>query len=376
VTLIDYLNRVHFAENILEDAVWAELDQRHGSVVCLLCDSENREAELGERMRAGVPRHMRIEEFRANGAVPTETDARSVAKFYHENSCTLLVAYGRGATINLAKAARLVISHNAPLGRFSQAEGGALRISNALPDLIAVPSLNGFSAGFNGFLSIQLDDGSMAEISSRHLVPSVTIGDPTVAASANTRDLTRAGINAVTICTEAIISPSYNPPANGIALDGLNRGLHFLRSRLPNPSGEERRELLAACMDAAMVQQTGLGLSHAITTSFCVVTRLRIDKGDLKRLLLPKILAGIADHTPTALVPLANALGVASPRNVIESFENAFQVGSMTAGLSELGVTSDQLAETAERAARHRALANSPGHISAAEILKILLAIY
>ena len=32
-----------------------------------------------------------------------------------------------------------------------------------------------------------------------------------------------SGVEAVTLCIEALLSPNYNPPANGIALDGLNR---------------------------------------------------------------------------------------------------------------------------------------------------------
>ena len=60
MTLINYLNRVHFAENVLEEALWAELDRRTGQTAFLLSTANGFDSDLGERLKAGLPKKMRI----------------------------------------------------------------------------------------------------------------------------------------------------------------------------------------------------------------------------------------------------------------------------------------------------------------------------
>ena len=225
MTLIDYLNRVHFAENILEEALWAELEQRQDDKFLILITGEDLQGELGERLKSGIPGQTRTVTFEASGLVPTEAEAHRAAVAFRDTNCDAILACGPGYVITLAKAMRLLVGHDAPLSRFSEAEGGALHITHALPELIAVPRLKGFVAGFNGLVSITLDDGKLIDIASRRIVPTVTIGDPTIAAGEPAAVLANASVEAVTLCTEALLSPNYNPPANGIAMDGLKRGL-------------------------------------------------------------------------------------------------------------------------------------------------------
>jgi len=376
VTLIDYLNRVHFAENILEEAVWAELDQRPDTVVCVLSDPQSSSGELGERIRAGIPRRVRVVDCPASGGVPTEAEARMVVDFYRRQNCRALLAYGRGNVINLAKVIRILAGHDAPLARFAESEGGALRLTGQMPDLIAVPAMQGFSAGFNGLLSVLLEDGNMIDIASRALVPTVTIGDPTVALQEPINVQVCAGVTAVTLCIEALLSPNFNPPANGIALDGLNRGLDSLKLVSNKSDVVRRRDMLAACMNAAMVQHKGLGPVHAMTSSICAVTQGRIDKGAVKRLLLPETLRFYMMSAPSSCDPLASAMGAKSATEAVESIVAVFAGFSLPEGLSDMDVMPEQVTDSVARAVRHRALANSPNRPEAYDIRNLLQSIY
>lgn len=376
MALIDYLNRVHFADNILEDALWAELDQRRATKLCLLSNDESHEGELGERILAGLPQGLRISEFRTSGTVPTEAEVQQVTAFYQNKDCDLILAYGRGYCINLAKAVRILVSHDRPLAKFADSLGGSIRLNRTLPDLIAVPALQGFSTGFNGLLSVFLNDGAMIDIASRSLLPTVTIGDPTIALQDPIEVQASAGISAVTLCVEALLSPNYNPPAHGIALDGLTRGLQALDSVSDTADLEICRELMAACMNAAMVQLKGLGLAHAITSSLCAASLLPLDKGAVKGLLLPEILRAYNRIDPTACLPLGKALGAARTNDLVDTIASAFAGFPFPSRLSEMGIAAEHIGECAERASRHRAMANSPCHLAAADILKILHSIY
>jgi 4-hydroxybutyrate dehydrogenase len=375
VTLIDYLNRVHFAENILEEALWAELEQRPDAKFLILSTAEDLGSELGERLKSGLPKQLQTVTCQISGGVPNEAEARLAARFFRQNHCDAILACGRGYVINLAKAVRLLIGRDAPLALFSEAEGGSAHIPRNLPDLIAVPRLQGFVAGFNGLLSITLSDGKMIDIASRNNVPTITIGDPTVAMQESASVQASACVEAVTLCIEALLSPNYNPPASGMAMDGLKRGLHAMASVSDHANLEARRELMAACMNAAMVQQKGLGLVHAITSSLCAASIIPLDKGAIKRLLLPEILEFYATQSVLARSSLMGAMGLTNPTDVIKSLRRVLGDLPLAESLSDLGVTEIQIKQSCERAAQHRALSNTPYHPAAGDIRRLLSSI-
>ena len=376
MTLIDYLNRVHFADGVLEEALWAELEQRRDQKFLILSTREDMDGDLGERIRSVMPKQFRHLACEVTGGVPSEAEAKFVAEQIRLTHCDALVAFGRGYVINLAKAVRLLVKHGEPLSHFSEMEGGGVRISRDLPELIAVPRLQGFVAGFNGLLSIVLDDGKMIDIASRNNVPTVTIGDPTIAAKEPASVQASAGVEALTLCIEALLSPKYNPPANGIAMDGLSRGLHALASVSDHTSLADRRELMAAAMNAAMLEQKGLGLAHAITSSLCAVTLGALDKGAIKRLLLPKIMTYYAERKVRPGSPLMEALGLTNPNDAVKTLRRVLGDLPLPDSLSDLEVSELQIFQCCERASQHRALSNVPYKPATEDIRNLLTSIY
>ena len=375
MTLINYLNRVHFAGNVLEEALWAELDRRADQTAFLLSTANGFDSELGERLRAGLPKKMRAVTCYVSGDIPNETEARQVAARFRDQGGGVLVAFGRGYVVNLAKAVRLLASHDTRLARFAETEGGAARITRPLPDLIAIPTLQGFVAGFSGLASIRLDDGALIDIASPSMAPTVTIGDPTVALTEPVSVQAGSGVEAITLCIEALLSPNYNPPANGIAMDGLSRGLHALSSLSGRADLSARRELMAACMNAALVPQKGLGLAHAITSGLCAESAAPLNKPAIKRLLLPRILEFHAGNGALARSPLMDAMGFTNPADTIKVISRTLRDLPLPATLSELGINADLVARASVRAARHRALSNSPRRPGLASIQSLLTAI-
>ncbi|MEP2532115.1 iron-containing alcohol dehydrogenase [Shimia sp.] len=376
MTLIDYLNRVHFADGILEEALWAELEQMKNSKFLVLATRETFAGDLGERIKNGLPKQFQSVTFEVSGGVPNEAEAQYATKLFRAEECDAILAFGRGYVINQAKAVRLLVTYGGPLFRFSEAEGGGVRISRNMPELIAIPCMQGFVAGFNGLLSVVLDDGRMIDIVSRNNVPTVTIGDPTIALSEAAAVQASAGVEAISLCIEALLSPKYNPPANGIAMDGLIRGLRAVTSVSENADLDPRRELMAAAMNSALVQQKGLGLAHAITSSLCSVVLGTLDKGAVKRLLLPKILNYYVSKNVLAGSPLLEALRLSNPRDAVKTVSRVLRDLPLPASLSEMGITEDHLAQCTERASMHRALSNTPHHPTTGDIREILTSIH
>ncbi len=381
MTLIEYGNRVHFADNILEEAIWAELDRRGRGGVCLITDQQHATSDLGERVRAAVPRRMPSTCLFARGGAPREAEARAIAARCAEFGCDALLAYGPGEIINLAKAVRLMLGEDVPLLRFAESEGGTTRIPGRMPELIALPTLRGFGAAFNGLLSILLDDGRMIDIASRELTPTVTIADTSVTAKASPATRASTAVMAITLCAEALLSPHYNPPASGFAFDGLRRVLRALPPVMARDDADARRELMASCMNAAMIGEKGLGTVHAIASALCTVAPPRsdshtLDKAATRRLLLPRIAAVHAEAAPQGCEGLAEALGVEGAGQLAGRLGEIFADLPLPQSLAALGLEAAQLELAAERAIRHRAFGNGPSRLDAASVAEILRAVF
>ncbi|MFX5510341.1 iron-containing alcohol dehydrogenase, partial [Acinetobacter baumannii] len=68
-----------------------------------------------------------------------------------------------------------------------------------------------------------LDDGRKVGIISPHLVPKLALCDPELTLGLPPLRTAATGMDAIAHCLETFMAPAFNPPADGIALDGLWR---------------------------------------------------------------------------------------------------------------------------------------------------------
>ncbi len=374
MTLINYLNRVHFADSVLEDALWGELDRRPASPILLLTDDDQSTPDLLERVQASIPRRNTVLLQQVTSQIPSEADVARLAEVYRSADCAAIVACGSGEIMTLAKVVRLAISQSRPLSDLSASEGGALRITGELPDMIAVPLIDGVIEGSSGTAKTDLNTGRRIDLSSDKLIPTVTICDPTLISEAHPEKLANACVVAATRCIEALISPNYNPPASGIALDGLVRAMKCLGGRADNKNGELGREAMAACINASLVQQKGCGLAYAIADTLERETNVPFDRGDLFRFLMPELLDCYSRLANPGLTNLNEPLGVTAGGSASETLKKRFSPA--LSGLHDLGFSTDALIAVAYKSARHRALRNAPQSASPELILTLLEAVY
>ena len=78
-----------------------------------------------------------------------------------------------------------------------------------------------------------VDDGSKLGFHSWHLVPKTAICDPELTLGLPPKLTAATGMDAIAHCMETFMSAAFNPPADGIALDGLERGWAPHRARHP-----------------------------------------------------------------------------------------------------------------------------------------------
>lgn len=377
MTLITYLTRIHFADGVLEDALWAEMESGKKLRPLIITDDDHLHGDIAERFLAGLPTKSSSQFYTDIPAIPTELHARRIAEQYHEAGCDVLLAFGTSRAIDLAKVARVTIRHSGDIGRFSVKRGGSRLIGSSLPRLFAIPSISGFGAAVSAHTPLVLKNGERTLIMCKNLIPTVTICDPTLTLAASAEQSASAGADAISHCVEAFLSKSYNPPAEGIAIDGLKRAVENLERVLDDGSDiRGRREMMAASLNGALALQKGLGACHAISNALELVSDRQLDQGGLNRITLPGVLRFNQYAASEKYTALAKTFGIQETHNLSDGVESYFEPLPLPKSLSCIGLDEHQLRDAANIASNDLATDTNPRRIETDDYLSIMLSVH
>lgn len=278
---------------------------------------------------------------------PTEAGVRAAVALLRREGCDGLVAVGGGSSIDLAKGVAIAARHEGPLKHYATIEGGSPRITDAVLPLIAVPTTAGTGSEVARGSILIVDDGRKLGFHSWHLMPRVALLDPGLTLGLPPALTAATGLDAITHCMETFMAHAVNPPADGIALDGLARGwTHIERATRDGQDREARWNMMSASMQGAMAFQKGLGCVHSLSHSLGGVNP-RLHHGTLNALLLPAVIrfnaAADSVRRERRLQRMAHAMGLPACDEDGEALARAVQELNqrlgLPAGLAALGVT-------------------------------------
>lgn len=278
---------------------------------------------------------------------PTEAAVRAAVAVYAAEGCDGLVAVGGGSSIDLAKGVAIAATHPGPLKTYATIEGGSPKISERVAPLIAVPTTAGTGSEVARGAIVIVDDGRKLGFHSWHLVPKTAICDPELTLGLPPGLTAATGMDAIAHCMETYMAPAVNPPADGIALDGLERGwAHIERATRDGSDREARWAMMSASMQGAMAFQKGLGCVHSLSHSLGGVDP-RLHHGTLNAMFLPAVVrfnaAAESMRKDRRLQRMAQAMGL--PGCDDRGTEVAEAITAMNArlglptGLAAMGVT-------------------------------------
>src|SRR4029078_1592588 len=98
------------------------------------------------------------------------------------------------------------------------------RISERVAPLIAIPTTAGTGSEVARGAIVIVDDGRKLGFHSLHFVPKPAICAPALTLGLPPFLTAATGMDAIAHCMETFMAPAVNPPADGIALDGLEGG--------------------------------------------------------------------------------------------------------------------------------------------------------
>ena len=273
---------------------------------------------------------------------PTEAAVMAAAAVYKAGGCDGLIAVGGGSAIDCAKGVAIAATHEGPLTAYATIEGGSDKITDRAAPLIAVPTTSGTGSEVARGAIIIVNDHRKLGFHSWHLVPKTAICDPELTLGLPARLTAATGMDAIAHCMETFMSAAFNPPADGIALDGLERGwAHIERATRDGSDREARFNLMSAAMQGAMAFQKGLGCVHSLSHSLGGVDP-RLHHGTLNAMFLPAVVgfnaSAVSIQKDKRLERMARVMGLASAGEIQDALKDMNARLGLPRGLGEMGV--------------------------------------
>lgn len=316
--------------------------------------------------------------FDQTPANPTEAAVRAAVQAYRAHGCDGLVAVGGGSAIDCAKGIAIAATHDGPLTHYATIEGGSPRITERAAPLIAVPTTSGTGSEVARGAIIIVDDHRKLGFHSWNLLPKAAICDPELTLGLPPLLTAATGMDAIAHCMETFMSAAFNPPADGIALDGLERGWASIAPATQNGSDREARlNMMSASMQGAMAFQKGLGAVHSLSHSLGGVNP-RLHHGTLNAMFLPAVVRFNAEapsvQKDRRLERMAGAMGLASASDIPEAIRDMNARLGLPTGLAAMGVSEDMFDAVIQGAMADHCHKTNPRVATAEEYRELLRA--
>jgi 4-hydroxybutyrate dehydrogenase len=282
-----YVTNIQFEFGAIQ-LLAAECERVGISRPLIVTDAGVKAAGLLQKALSALP-GLPVAVFDQTPSNPTEAAVRAAVELYKTQQCDGLIALGGGSSIDCAKGVAIAAAHEGPLKTYATIEGGSLKITDRVPPIIAVPTTAGTGSEVARGAILIVDDHRKLGFHSWHLVPKTAICDPELTLGLPPLLTAATGMDAIAHCMETFMAPAFNPPADGIALDGLTRGwAHIERATQHGDDREARLNMMSASMQGAMAFQKGLGCVHSLSHSLGGVNP-RLHHGTLNAMFLPAV---------------------------------------------------------------------------------------
>ena len=341
---LNYLNKPYFENGSIKSI--SEVLKEHGIKKPLICtDPGLAEIGMSDKVRNLLSNELSPSFYEETPANPTEKAVEDALKIYKENDCDGVVGFGGGSSMDLAKTVALMANHEGNVVDYSVNEGGLGKINQTMP-MIAIPTTSGTGSEVSLGAVIIMNDGRKLILASEYLRPTAAICDPELTLGLPPVLTAGAGMDALTHCIEAVLSPVIDPPAEAVGLDGIEKVVReesLIRAVKDGQDKDARWNMMMASTEGAMAFSKGLGAVHSMSHAIGADQDLRLHHGTLNGVILPTILRFNRDHVGDKYERIARAMGKKENVDLADEIEKLNQSIGLPKGLGEMGVTEEMI---------------------------------
>ena len=346
---LNFFNKPHFENGSLKKI--SEVLKAHGIKKPLICTDPGL-ASIGmtDKIRNLLSNELSPTFYEETPANPTEKAVDEALEAYKTNDCDGVIGFGGGSSMDLGKAVALMANHEGNVIDYSLNEGGFTKIKKTVP-MIAIPTTSGTGSEVSVGSVIIMNDGRKLILASEHLRPDAAICDPELTVGLPPILTAGAGMDALTHCIEAIMSPINDPPAEAVGLDGIEKIIReesLINACKDGQDLDARWNMMMASTEGAMAFSKGLGAVHSMSHAIGANQELRLHHGTLNGVILPTVIRFNKDHVGNKLPRILKAMGKSESADLADEIEKFNEKISLPNGLKEMGVTEEMIPELVE----------------------------
>lgn len=313
---------------------------------------------LGKIDRLGIGNLTLFDRVETN---PTEESVTGALNAFRAAGCDGVVAAGGGSPMDLAKCVCLLVHHPPPLEQYAVLQGGTSRITPKMPPLVAVPTTAGSGSEVGRAALISLSSQGKLAFLSPYLLPKVAVCDPELTLSLPPLLTAATGMDAISHCVEAFCSPRFNPVADAIALDGLERGAQNIQSATrAGCDRQARTEMMMCSLQGGLAFQKGLGAVHSLSHPLGALTQKQLHHGTLNAIFLPVVLRFNFNSCPEKMEAMARRLGLKDGAALPGFFAELNRQLGLPGNLCQVGLSREELEPLAEAAQQDHCTPTNP----------------
>ena len=346
---LNFFNKPHFENGSLKKI--SEVLKAQGIKKPLICTDPGL-ASIGmtDKIRNLLSNELSPTFYEETPANPTEKAVDEALEAYKTNDCDGVIGFGGGSSMDLGKAVALMANHEGNVIDYSLNEGGFTKIKKTVP-MIAIPTTSGTGSEVSVGSVIIMNDGRKLILASEHLRPDAAICDPELTVGLPPILTAGAGMDALTHCIEAIMSPINDPPAEAVGLDGIEkivRDESLVNACKDGQDLDARWNMMMASTEGAMAFSKGLGAVHSMSHAIGANQELRLHHGTLNGVILPTVIRFNRDHVGNKLPRILRAMGKSESADLADEIEKFNEKINLPSGLKEMGVTEQMIPELVE----------------------------
>ncbi len=310
-------------------------------------------------------------------ADPEESIVAAVVAAYRNADCDGLLAVGGGSSLDVAKAAGVVISNGGTVADYE----GFDAFDRDLPPLYAVPTTvgTGSEVTFAAVITLPSQQFKMSILSTR-LAPRVAFLDPTMLTTLPPHVVAHTGMDALTHAVEGMTSPLSTPFTNAFNLHAIRLISENLRAAVANSSDMDAigNMQAAACIAGVGFAHSRLGIVHAMAHP--VGAYHHLPHGLSNALLLPHCLDFNRIGCEPQLAAVAREFDATNPGQserqaalaAIAAIRELEADIGIPGSMAEAGVTDSHFEAIVKDTFRSRNVAINPRRVTEDDILQIL----